>query len=80
MIFGESKNENKKHFTWRRNKPTLIQSRLDYWLISTPLTYDVTQVKISPGFKTDHSAILMKFDLKSIPKRGPGLWKLSTER
>ena len=56
------KNENKRHFTWRRNKPTLIQSRLDYWLISTPLTYDVTQVKISPGFKTEHSAISIKFE------------------
>ena len=64
-----------KHFTWRRNMFTLLQSRLADWLISTPLTCDVTQVKISPGFQTDHRAISMNFDWKSIPKRGPGLWK-----
>ena len=54
------KNPGILRFTWRRNKPKLIQSRLDYWLLSAALNYDYQTSDIIPGFRTDHSAIFFK--------------------
>ena len=71
------KNEKKNVLLGEEIKPSFIQSRLAYCRILIPLTYDVTQVKIIPGFKTDHSAISIKFELKSILKRGPGPMEIS---
>ena len=52
-------NPNTKRYTWRQGKTTntLKQSRLDYWLISTHLIYELTNVDILPGFRSDHSLI-----------------------
>ena len=38
---------------------------------------NITSTDILPGFKTDHSMIILKISLHSNP-RGPGFWKLNT--
>ena len=70
-------NPNKKQFTWRQKKP-FIQSRLDYFLISGELFYNIYEMKIKPAIKTDHSLIQMKINLVQEQKRGPGFWKFNT--
>ena len=71
-------NENRKQFTWRRFKPTLIQSRIDYWLIPGNMIYELKRIGIIPGFRSDHNAINLKFIVKETQKRGPGFWKFPT--
>ena len=51
-------------FTRReRTRGGLVQSRLDFWLISESLTYLVKNCQIKPGNKSDHS--LIKFTLET---------------
>ncbi len=66
-----------KRFTWRQNKP-LVQSRLDYFLISENLLQNVTKCDIKPSIKTDHSLILLNLTQSKGEKRGPGFWKFNT--
>ena len=63
-------------YTWRRKKPE-IHCRLDFFLISSSLICDTNQADIVPGYKTDHSMILLKIALHYNP-RGRGFWKLNT--
>ena len=70
-------NPTTKRFTWRQNKP-FIQSRLDYFLISTNLMQNVTQCDIKPSIKTDHSLLSLNIKLKLGQKRGPGFWKFNS--
>ena len=65
-----------KRFTWRQSKP-LVQSRLDYFLISINLMQNVKQCEIKPSIKTDHSLLSLKIKLKFGEKRGPGFWKFN---
>ena len=69
-------NPNCKRFTWRQNHP-LIQSRLDYFLISGELFYNVTKANIKPSIKCDHSLLQLELDILDEQKRGPGLWKFN---
>ena len=65
-------------FTRReRCRGGLVQSRLDYWLISTSLSYLVKEMKIKPGFGSDHSIITISLDLLDTNKRGKGYWKFN---
>ena len=77
--FWRLANENIKRFTWRRHKPQLIQSRLDYWIASKNLYHRLMNIDILPGFRTDHSAITMTINVISDEeRRGPGLWKFNS--
>ena len=69
-------NPESQRFTWRRRKPE-IQCRLDFFLISSSLICDTNQADIAPGYKTDHSLILLEIALHHNP-RGRGFWKLNT--
>ena len=69
-------NAGKHRYTWRRKKPE-IQCRLDFFLISSDLICDTNLADIVPGYKTDHSMILLKIALHYNP-RGRGFWKLNT--
>ena len=47
-------------YTWRK-KNTNKQARLDFFLISESLFMEVTDTKILPGYKTDHSLLYIEF-------------------
>ena len=55
-------NEDTKRFTWRSlTKKGRVSSRLDYWLITSPLLFDTVHTDIEPSIKTDHSLINLTF-------------------
>ena len=66
-----------KRFTWRRRNP-LKQSRLDYFLISSPLTDLISNIEIRAGYKSDHSILYMSILINKF-ERGKGVWKFNTE-
>ena len=70
------RNPHLRQYTWRQNKP-LIQSRLDYWLISDTLQDLVNKVDIKPAIKTDHSAIFLSLDQTDSKPHGPSYWKFN---
>ncbi len=77
--FWRLANEKIKRYTWRRQKPQLIQSRLDYWIISNHIYHRLEHIDILPGYRTDHSAISMRVQLTNDKeKRGPGLWTFNS--
>ena len=56
----------------------LVQSRLDFWLISTHMLYDVDECEIVPGFKSDHSLVKLSFRLNEKQTRGRGFFKFNS--
>ena len=66
-----------KRFTWHRRNP-LKQSRLDYFLISSPLTDLISNIEIRAGYKSDHSILYMSILINKF-ERGKGVWKFNTE-
>ena len=68
-------NPNLKRYTWRQ-RGVNISCRLDYFLVSLSIANCVKKVEITPGYRTDHSLIQIKFS-KSNDKRGPGFFKLN---
>ena len=59
------KNPTKRSYIWSQSSP-LIFSRLDYWLISNSLSDNVCQVEMILAIKTDHSAIVIEFEMLKI--------------
>lgn len=49
----------KKAYTWRKKNP-LKQGRLDYFLISNSLSNLVENCIIKPGYRSDHSIVLLE--------------------
>jgi hypothetical protein len=70
------RNPRLRKYTWRQRNP-LIQSRLDYWLISDGLQDFIRVCDIQPAFHTDHSSIVLKIESKSSDKHGPSYWKFN---
>jgi hypothetical protein len=68
-----------KCYTWRQGSSlaTLKQSRLDYWLISVHLMYDLCNVDIKPSMRSDHSLIDIDFYKHDSPVRGPSFWRFN---
>ena len=64
-------------YTWRRLRPTPAFSRLDYFFITDSAMQFVEDIKILPGFRTDHSIISLAL-LFDRGNRGPGYWKFNT--
>lgn len=56
----------------------LVQSRLDFWLISTHLLYDIDICEISAAFKSDHSLVKLNFKLHETQPRGRGFFKFNS--
>ena len=52
------------------------QARLDFYLISENMFKFVTDTKIIPGYRTDHSGITLKLKLID-SERGRGYWKFN---
>ena len=57
------KNPTTPSYTWSQSEPQIL-SRLDYWLISNSLVDNICTVDITPSIKTDHSAILIEFQVE----------------
>ena len=73
-----ARNEAVKKYTYCRARPRFIGSRIDYILTEASLASWIENVKIVPGFRSDHSAIsisILPFEIK----RGRGLWKLNSQ-
>ena len=68
-------NPDKEIYTWRKKTP-LKQSRLDYILISESLSNVVENFTIKPGYRSDHSAVILELKFNSF-ERGRGLWKFN---
>ena len=66
---------NTKRYTWRKHNP-LKQARLDYFLVSNTLSDIVPRCSIKPGYRSDHSIIMMEFELNKF-KMGKGIWKMN---
>ena len=65
-------------FTWRDNtRVGIIQSRLDFFLISQHLNYQISNSNLKPGFKSDHTLINLVVDLLHTQKRDKGYWKFN---
>ena len=72
-------NPNVKRFTWRSNtRKGIVQSRLDFWLASIHMMYDIFVTDIKPGIKSDHSIITLSFSVPGTSQRGNGFWKFNS--
>ena len=72
-------NPNTRCYTWRQGSSLtrLKQSRLDYWLVSVHLMYDLYNVDIKSSMRSDHSLIDLDFYKNESPKRGPSFWRFN---
>ena len=72
------RNPNEKQLSRRdRSRTGFIQSRIDFWLISVALEYQVISTKIKPGNNSDHSIIKSTFEILETQKRGKRYWKFN---
>ena len=66
-------------FTRRENtRHGPVQSRIDYFLVTSHLEYVIETADIQPGLKSDHSLLKITILLENQPKHGSCLWKLNT--
>ena len=68
-------NQDKKQFTWKKTNP-LKQARLDFFLISEFLLTETSNACIESGYRTDHSAIMLKLNFEK-QTRGRSFWKFN---
>lgn len=66
---------NTKRYTWRKTNP-IKQARLDFFLTSKELLTLINKTYTIPGYRTDHSAVVISLNLNPI-KRGKGYWKMN---
>ena len=67
------KNPGKFNFTWKRNRPTRVMSRLDYFIISNNLVSWNDEAYIRPGFRCGLSFLGLVLSPTNI-ERGRGYW------
>ena len=70
------RNPNLARFTWHRQKPTLMFSRLDFFLVNYGISELITTCDFIPGFRSDNSAIQIVIEWTS-RDRGLGIWKMN---
>jgi exonuclease III len=77
--FWRLNNPSTRQYTWRQggSNSTLKQSRLDYWIVSSHLMFQLENVTIGPGIRSDHSLISINFFKSHAPDRGPGYWRFN---
>ena len=64
-------------YTWRRNRPSLVQSRIDRIYISDNLQYKCEKAFIIPGICSDHSAPCVTFKRLNDESKGRNYWKMN---
>ena len=67
-------NENSKIYTWHNSRNQ--HSRLDYFLVSPNIINQTFSTAIKPGYRSDHSLVIMNIKLTDQIK-GKGLWKFN---
>jgi arginine decarboxylase-like protein len=72
-------NPNTRRYTWRQghSKTTLRQSRIDHWLVSIHMMYDLENVDILSSIRSDHSLIELNFYKQDVSQRGPSFWRFN---
>ena len=64
-------------YTWRRSKPKICLSRLDFFLITENLLQSVKSTDIAtPVIHTDHKCITLRLEAENMP-RGKGQWRFN---
>ena len=51
------------------SKSGLVQSCIDFWLISTALQYQIKRSSIKPGNSSDHSIVIIKMECLDTQKK-----------
>ena len=69
-------NPTKKYFTYE-SKPLNLKSRIDFFLISRPLSCCVKNTEIRTSIAPDHKSVFLNIEIKNEFARGPGLWKFN---
>ena len=73
-----TRNPETRRYTWRRRKPTIIQSRIDRIYLSDTLQYNIAETDINPGLKSDHSCITVSIKPTGmIAHKGNSFWKFN---
>ena len=73
------RNPNTQRYTWQRNTISgIVQSRLDFFLVSMHLQHVITCSNISPSINSDHSLISFKLTLTNQWARGKVFFKFNT--
>ena len=70
------RNPDSRSYTYCRNKPRFIGSRLDFFLTEISLNAWIDKTKILPGYRSDHSAVLIELTPYE-NHRGKGLWRMN---
>ena len=65
-----------KSFTYE-TKNSKLKSRIDFFLISRPTSYNVKRTEERSSIAPDHKAIFLGLELQSELKRGHGTWKFN---
>ena len=68
-------NKDLLQYTWYRKNP-IRRARLDYFLISESLTDLVHKCFIKPGYRSDHSIVVLTLTICKF-QRGRGTWKFN---
>lgn len=69
-------NPETKRYTWLRKNPSFAGSRLDYWLVSSPLVQHCGDTDIPATFIGDHAPITIQIKT-TLNQRGKGAWKFN---
>ena len=73
-----AQNDNKKFFTYMSVRDKLAWARIDYFIVSGPVSPKCIHSEILPSVNTDHSLISLIVNVAEGP-RGPGVWKFNNE-
>ena len=65
-----------KSFTYE-TKNSKLKSRIDFFLVSRPISYNVKRTEVRSSIAPDHKAIFLGMELQSKLKRGPGTCKFN---
>ena len=65
-----------KSFTYE-TKNSKLKSRIDFFLVSRPISYNVKRTEVRSSIAPDHKAIFLGMELQSELKKGPWTWKFN---
>ena len=65
-----------RSFTYK-SKTINLKLRIDFILVSCPISVEVQNAEICISVEPDHNATFLKMDFKSEIKRGLGTWKIN---